>query len=286
MVDVALIIGSIVFGFTIGGIYALVALGLSMTFGLMRIINLAHGLIYAFGAYILYTTLTVVGNFWLSLLVATTSAALLGLPVERFLLRRLYGRDVILTLIIAFAVMLLGIGFIEIVWGLIGKPVADPIGVSIMVSGIEMPIYRLLIIVLSFAIYGLIALFLNRTIIGMAIRASVEDLEKVQALGINPYRIFTVAYVVSSACAGLAGGLHAPLIMVYPYMGLDIILLAFVTVIMGGLGSIKGTLIAGIIVGQVSALGTTIWGPAATVVVFITMAIVLLIKPTGFFGRE
>ena len=149
-----------------------------------------------------------------------------------------------------------------------------------------MPLYRLIIIGIAALVYVLVQLLLNRTIIGRALRAGIEDLDKVQCLGINMYRIITFTLVVASGLAGLRGALNAPLSMVGPYMGFDMLLYAFVTVILGGLGSIKGTLVSAVILGQVISVGGTILAPLSYLAPFLVMFFVILIKPTGLYGVE
>lgn len=278
------LLSAVIFGFCIGGIFFLVSVGISIGFGLMRIVNMEQGVYYSFGAYMTYTIVSALGNFWVGLILGMIVAAFLGLFVERVLLRRVYGKEMMFTLVVTFSVFLIGIGAIQYIWGLHPKPVAAPIDRIINLLGVKVPLYRLVVIGIAFLIYGLIWLFLNRTIIGKALRAGIEDAEKVQGLGINIYRIFTVTFIVASGLAGLGGALNAPLVMVAPYMGFDIILFAFITVILGGLGSIKGTIVSAMILGQVMSIGATIWSPLSTVAPFMVMMFIILIKPTGLYG--
>lgn len=250
----------------------------------MRIVNFEQGVYYSFGAYMTFTMVLALGNFWMGLVVGMIVAACLGLLVERVLLRRVYGKEMMFTLVVTFGVFLIGIGIIQYIWGLHPKPVAAPIDRIVNLLGVKVPLYRLVVIVIAFLIYSLIWLFLNKTIIGKALRAGIEDPWKVQGLGINIYRIFTVTFTVASGLAGLGGALNAPLVMVAPYMGFDIILFAFITVILGGLGSIKGTIVSAMILGQVMSIGATIWSPLSTVAPFMVMMFIILIKPTGLYG--
>ena len=250
----------------------------------MRIVNMEQMVYYTFGAYMTYTIFTVTGSFWLGLACGVILAGFLGFLVERMLLRRVYGQELMFTMVVTFSVFLIGIGIIQYVWGLAPKPVASPTEIMVDFFNVSMPLYRLVIIGIAALVYVLIQLLLNKTIIGRALRAGIEDPDKVQGLGINIYRIFTFTFVVASGLAGLGGALNAPLIMVGPYMGFDMLLYAFVTVILGGLGSIKGTLVSAIILGQVISVGGTIWAPLSYLAPFVVMFFVILIKPTGLFG--
>ena len=250
----------------------------------MRIVNMEQMVYYTFGAYLSYTMVTLTGNFWLGIVGGIIIAGLLGFLVEIVLLRRVYGKELMFTMVVTFSVFLIGIGIIQYIWGLDSKPVSTPFSTKIPILGVQMPLYRLLIFVTAIVVYVLIQLMLNKTIIGKAIRAGIENPEQVQGLGINIYRIFTLTFVVASGLAGLGGALYAPLTNVSPYMGFEMLLFAFITVILGGLGSIKGTLISALILGQVMSVGGTIWSPLAFVAPFMVMFVVILVKPTGLYG--
>lgn len=282
--ETELLLLAIIFGVSISGILFLVSLGISIGFGLMRIVNMEQMVYYTFGAYMTYTLITLTGSFWLGLACGVIVAAFLGFLVERMLLRQVYGQELMFTMVVTFSVFLIGIGLIQYIWGLAPKPVASPTEIMVSIADVSMPLYRLIIIGIAALIYILIQLLLNKTIIGRALRAGIEDPEKVQGLGINIYKIITFTFVVASGLAGLGGALNAPLIMIGPYMGFDMLLFGFVTVILGGLGSIKGTLVSALILGQMISVGGTIWSPLAYLAPFVVMFFVLLIKPTGLFG--
>lgn len=282
--QIELLVPAVLFGLSISGILFLVSLGISIGFGLMRIVNMEQMVYYTFGAYMTYTMVSVTGSFWLGLLAAILVAAFLGFLVEMLLLRRVYGKEMMFTMVVTFSVFLIGIGIIQYAWGLDPKPVSSPMKTMVPLMGVKMPLYRLLIIVIALVVYILIQLLLNKTIIGKAIRAGIENPAQVQGLGININRIFTQTFVVASGLAGLGGSLNAPLTMTGPYMGFDMLLFAFITVILGGLGSIKGTLVSALIMGQVISVGGTIWSPLAFVAPFVVMFVVILVKPTGLYG--
>lgn len=275
---------ALVYGFSISGILFLVSVGISIGFGLMRIVNMEQMVYYTFGAYMTYTIILVTGSFSLGLITAIVVAAFLGFIVETQLLRRVYGKEMMFTMVVTFSVFLMGIGIIQYIWGLDPKPVSSPMGTMVNILGVSLPLYRLLIFIVALVVYILIQLLLSKTILGKAIRAGIENPNNVQGLGINIYRIFTITFVIASGLAGLGGALNAPLIMVGPYMGWDMLLFAFITVILGGLGSIKGTMVSALILGQVISLGGTLWSPLAFVAPFIVMFFVILIKPTGLYG--
>lgn len=282
--DTQLLISGVIFGLSIGSIYFLLAIGLSLCFGLMRIISLDQLLYYTAGAYIAYTVEAATGNAWLGIPAGAAVAGIASLAVERFVFFRIYARDITFTMITSFGILIGGVGAIKYVWGLIPRPAAIPIAAQVGIMGTVIPVYRLIVIVISLLVYVGIHLFLNRTITGKAIRAGTEDVEHVEGLGIDVYRLFTTTFVIAGTLSGLAGGLHAPLIMVDPQMGLHVLAFVFMVVIIGGLGSIKGTLVSAFIVGQVISLGSLIYAPLAQMAPFAIMLLILLVKPTGLYG--
>ena len=284
MITQEMLVNAVVYGLGNSGILFLVAIGISIGFWLMRIVNMEQMIYYTFGAYFAYTLVTVTGSFLLSLLVGALVAAGFGFLVEIVLLRRVYGKELMFTMVVTFSVFLIGIGIVQFVWGLASKPVAAPIHVMIPILGAQIPLYRLLIFVASIAVYFLINLFLNQTIFGKAIRAGIENPYQVQGLGINIRRIFTITFLVASGLAGFGGVLNAPLVGVAPYMGFEMLLYAFTTVILGGLGSIKGTLVSALILGQVISVGAAFYSPLSSLGPFIVMFVVILIRPTGLYG--
>ena len=284
MIDAQLLISGIIFGLSIGSIFFLMAIGLSLCFGLMRIISLDQLLYYSIGAYLTYSVSVATGSIALGVVAGMAVSALASLAVERLIFRRIYDRDIAFTMITSFGVLIGGIGIIKYFWGLVPRPVAVPIDAQLTVLGTDVPVYRLLLIAIAFIVYGGIWLFLNRTIIGKAIRAGIEDVEHVEGLGINVYRLFTITFIIAGTLSGLAGGLYAPLIMVEPQMGLEVLAFVFMVVIIGGLGSIKGTLVSALLVGQVVSIGSLVYAPLAQMAPFAIMLLILLIKPTGLYG--
>ncbi len=279
-----LYVAAVIYGLTISGILFLVSVGICIGFGLMRVINMEQMVYYTFGAYMAFALMSTTGSFVLGLICGTLVAAAAGYIVETQLLRRVYGKELMFTMVMTFSAFMIGIGLIQIFFGLASKPVGVPFRTMVPVLGASVPLYRIMVFVISITVYFLIDMFLNKTIIGKAIRAGIENPDQVQGLGINIRRIFTITFVVASGLAGFGGVLNAPLVGVTPYMGFEMLLFAFVTVILGGLGSLKGTLVSALIMGQVVSVGGTFYGPLAFVGPFIVMFVVILFRPTGLYG--
>jgi len=282
--DPQLLLPGIIFGLSIGSIFFLMAIGLSLCFGLMRIISLDQMLYYSVGAYITYSVSLGTGNVWLGVVAGMAVAGVVAFLVERMIFRRIYERELTFSMITSFGILIGGIGVIKFFWGVVPRPVPVPLMTQIDIAGTELPVYRLLVIGIAALVYVGIWAFLNRTIIGKAIRAGIENVEHVEGLGINVSRLFTLTFIIAGTLSGLAGGLHAPLVMVDPSMGLEVLAFVFMVVIIGGLGSIKGTLISAILVGQVVSLGSLIYAPLAQMAPFAIMLLILLVKPTGLYG--
>ena len=284
MIDLPLLTSGFVFGLSMGSIFFLLTIGLSLCFGVMRVISLDQLLYYTVGAYITYTLSLVTGSLWIGLLGGIAVGGLAALAVERLVFRRIYEREIAFSMITSFGILIGGVGVVKYFWGLVPRPVAMPIDAQIFVLGTEIPVYRLVVVGIAGLVYAGIWLFLNKTIVGKAIRAGIENVEHVEGLGINVSRLFTLIFIIAGALSGFAGGLHGPLIMVEPQMGLEVLAFAFMVVIIGGLGSIKGTLVSSFLVGQVVSIGSLIYAPLAAMAPFAIMLLILLVWPTGLFG--
>ena len=271
---------SILFGLTIGGILYIIAIGLSLTFGAMGIVNFAHGLIYAIGAYALYTGLSWLGlNFILGALLAVLVSIPISYVIERFVIRKLYGQSIDYAIIATYAVLLIGVDAIKWIYGPNPLPIGDPIGESIRFMSLEMPVYRLIIIGISFLIFIGLSLFFKKTMVGKIVVAGLQDQEAVRSLGIKVEKYFAVVFILGSALAALGGVLYAPISTLDPYMGFHIIILCFAVVIVGGMGNLRGTAIAAFALGMVMSITGRFWGPAADAMVYVVMAAVLIFRP-------
>ena len=284
MIDSQLLVSGFVFGLSMGSIFFLMTIGLSLCFGVMRVITLDQLLYYTVGAYIAYTVSLAIGNLWIGVLGGIVISGLTAFAVERLVFRRIYEREIAFSMITSFGVLIGGVGVVKYFWGVVPRPVAIPIDAQIFILGTEIPVYRLVVVGIAALVYAGIWLFLNKTIVGKAIRAGIENVEHVEGLGINVSQLFTLIFIIAGALSGLAGGLHAPLIMVDPQMGLEVLAFAFIVVIIGGLGSIKGTLVSSFLVGQVVSIGSLIYAPLAQMAPFAIMLLILLVWPTGMFG--
>jgi branched-chain amino acid transport system permease protein len=271
---------SILFGLTTGGILYIIAIGLSLTFGAMGIVNFAHGLVYTIGAYILYTGLTTLGlNFFLGALLAVLVSIPISYVIEKFVIRKLYGQSIDYAIIATYAVLLIGVDAIKWIYGPNPLPISDPVGASISFMSLEMPVYRLIIIGISFLIFVGLSLFFKKTMVGKIVVAGLQDQEAVRSLGINVEKYFAMVFILGSALAALGGVLYAPISTLDPYMGFHILILCFAVVIVGGMGNLKGTAVAAFTLGMVMAITGRIWGPAADAMVYVVMAVVLVFRP-------
>ena len=199
MIDTQLLISGVIFGLSQGSIFFLMAIGLSLCFGLMRIISLDQLLYYSVGAYITYSVGLALGNVWLGALGGVVVGGLTALLVERVVFRRIYDRDLPFTMITSFGVLIGGVGVIKYFWGLVPRPVPVPIDVQVYIIGTEIPVYRLVVVAIAALVYISIWLFLNRTIVGKAIRAGIENVEHVEGLGINVYRLFSITFIIAAS---------------------------------------------------------------------------------------
>ncbi len=273
-------ISTIAYGLTIGGILYIISIGLSLTFGTMRIVNFAHALIYTLGAYLLIAALPHLGGHFVSAtVVAVLAAAPLAYIIERFVIRRLYGSSIDYAIIATYAVLLIGVDAIKWIWGATPIPLSDPVNKYISIFDVSLPVYRLIIIGLSFLVFVALELFFRRTMVGKIVIAGLEDKEAVTSLGINVDKYFCLVFVIGSCLAALGGVLYSPITTIHPYMGFQVLLLSFAVVLVGGLGSLRGTFIAAFVLGMVMAVTGRFWGPATETMVFVVMAIVLIIKP-------
>lgn len=287
-VSLDLLLAQIFNGLVLGMIFILIALGLTIIFGIMGIINFAHGEFLLVGVYVALTASLVTGSYWVGLIAAPLTVALLGVAVERFTLRPIYDRDVLLQLLLTFGLAEIIREGVQIIWGRTGRSFAIPAWGSGRLDLVlfEYPIYRLFVIVMSTIVVVAVYLYLTETDVGLIIRASIADREMVNALGIDVTNMYVFVFALGAAIAGLAGGLIGPLRNARPLLGFELIVPAFVVVVVGGLGSIRGTILAGLLIGQAVGLTGLFFPPISEVIIYILMATVLLLRPRGLFGRE
>jgi branched-chain amino acid transport system permease protein len=275
-------------GLVLGGIFVLLAIGLSLIFGLMTVVNFAHGSLYMLGAYAGFVVLGLTGSFWAALVLAPLAVGVIGLLVERFLVRPLYGRSVDDPLLLTFGLSLVLVEAVRLVWGKTGLTLDAPRALAgfVDLGFMVFPTYRLFVIAVTVAVLIALWLFLEKTNIGLVIRAGSRDPLMVRALGIDVSRIWLLVFGLGSALAGLAGILAGPMRGVYAEMGVTIIIESFVVVVVGGMGSLLGAVVAGIIIGEVVSLTTFFAPKLADVAIFVVMAAVLLVRPSGLFGES
>lgn len=279
-------------GIVYGSILSMIAMGLSIIFGLLGIINFAHGAFYALGIYVGLTMINAIASpfaFFLALLVVPVVIGIAGVGVERTIIQPLYDRDGLLApLLLTFGLMLVIHAVIIFIWGETGRSMAAPemLAITLDLGITNFPAYRLFVAIFMLLVGGLVWVFLNKTELGMIVRAATENRTIVKVLGININRIYTIVFVIGTAIAGLAGLLHAPMINIYPEMGTEILIISFVVVVIGGLNSFKGSIVAGILVGVVSSLSFLVWPALTNIIIFVFMAVFLLLRPQGLFGQE
>jgi len=271
---------TILYGFTIGAILYFISIGLSLTFGTMRVINFAHTLTYTIGVYFLVTLIALFkGYFIIAAVIAVIAVIPIGYVIERFIIRRLYGESLDYTFIATFAVALIGVDLIKWIWGVNPYPLSDPVGVYLTLWGFTFPLYRVLIVMIAILLFFALELLFKKTIAGKIVVAALEDEEGVRCLGVNVDKYFSIVFVLGSALAALGGVLYAPISSIHPYMGLSVLLLAFAVVIVGGMGNLKGTFVSAFALGMIMAVTARYWSQGAETMVFIVMAIVLIFRP-------
>jgi branched-chain amino acid transport system permease protein len=270
---------TVLFGFSIGAILYFVSIGLSLTFGTMRVINFAHTLTYSIGVYMLITFIPAVRSFIPSAALAILVVIPISYVIERFVIRRLYGESLDYTFIATFAVALIGVDAIKWIWGVNPYPLSDPLGTYLQIGTLTFPIYRVIIILIAVILFFALELFFRKTIVGKIVIAALEDVDGVRCLGVRVDKYFAIVFILGSALAGLGGVLYAPISAVHPYMGLSVLLLAFAVVIVGGMGNLRGTFISAFSLGMVMAVTARYWSQGAETMVFIVMAGVLCFRP-------
>ncbi len=271
----------------LGGLLFLLAAGFSLIFGLMRIANLTHGAYYMLGAYIGVSILKVIPNLWVAALLGGLTVAVFGGLVERFILRKLAGNElgqVLVTLGFAYIIA----DFCLVVWGGDPIPVPTPEGLDspIEIAGFMFPAYRLAVVAIALATGVALYLLMERTRLGAMIRAGVDDMQMARAVGIPVSRLFTIVFCLGSALAGAGGILGGPIMSAYPGLDFDMLPLALIVVILGGVGSLIGAFVGSFIIGFVYTFGIALFPQFAYVILFLPMIVVIAFRPRGLFGRQ
>ena len=274
-------------GLVNGSFYALLSLGLAVIFGMMRIVNFAHGAFYMLGAFVAYVLLQQAGiGFWPSLVIAPLVIALAGMVLERVLLRRLAGLDPLYGFLFTFGLTLLIQDGMRLRFGLQGQPYATPdeLAGTVALGPVTYPAYRLFVIVFCLVVSVAVWFVIERTRLGMVVRAATERAELTRALGVDVDRWITPMFGFGLGLAAIAGVLAAPMRNVSPLMGSELIILTFAVVVIGGMGSIAGAIVAGVLVGVLSSVGAILDPAVEGIVAFALMAVLLLVRPSGLFG--
>jgi len=283
------ILGQLMLGLVNGSFYALLSLGLAVIFGLLGVVNFAHGAFYMLGAFAAYIGLQLFGvNYWWALLLAPLVVGLLGIVIERLFLRHLYPLDPLYGLLLTFGIALIAEGSMRGLFGVSGKsyPVPDLLRGGLNLGFMVLPIYRAWVILASAAVCGVTWYLIERTRLGAQLRAATENARLTQALGINVPLLVMTTYGAGVALAALAGVLAAPVVQVSPLMGSSLVIVVFAVVVIGGMGSILGAIVSGLALGIIEGLTKVIYPEASNLVVFIIMAVVLIWRPSGLFGRD
>jgi branched-chain amino acid transport system permease protein len=284
----ALLGSQLLIGLINGSFYAILSLGLAIIFGLLNIINFAHGAQYMMGAFVAWIALTKFGiNYWVALILAPVLIGLFGVLLERTMLRKLYKLDHLYGLLLTFGLALIIEGIFRDQYGISGLSydVPDALSGGVNLGFMFMPIYRGWVIVAALTVCFGTWFMIEKTKLGAYLRAGTENPQIVQALGINVPLLITFTYGYGVALAAFAGVLAAPVFQVNPLMGANLIIVVFAVVVIGGMGSIMGSIVTGIGLGLIEGLTRVFYPEASSVVVFVIMVIVLLVRPAGLFGK-
>ena len=281
--------GQLLLGLINGSFYAVLSLGLAIIFGLLNIINFAHGAQYMVGAFVAWLGLTYLGiNYWVSLLMAPLVIGVAAAVIERTMLKHLYKLDHLYSLLLTFGLALIAEGVFKNFFGVSGESYEVP---ELLQGGVNLgfmflPIYRAWVVVASLTVCLTAWYVIERTPLGATLRAATQRPDLVQALGINVPVLITSTYAAGAALAAFAGVLAAPIVQVNPVMGSNLIIIVFAVVVIGGMGSILGSILTGLGLGVIEGLTKVLYPEASAVVIFLIMVLVLLVKPAGLFGKQ
>ncbi|CAM2844552.1 branched-chain amino acid ABC transporter permease [Paenibacillus sediminis] len=284
--DLSILFVQIITGLAYGMLLFMIAAGLTIIFGLLSVVNLAHGALFMIGGYFTFTFINQHLNFWLALLISVILLAILGMLIERFLLNRMYGKE-LEQVLLTFGLIFIFTDLVKWIWGSSPKSISIPplLDASLTIGVVTFPVYRLFVVVVGCAVALLLWYIESRTRIGAIVRAGVDDRHMLSSLGINFKLVFAGVFAFGAGMAGLSGGLGAPILGLYSGMDNDVLILSLVIVVIGGLKTWKGAFIGAILVGMVDTLGQ-VWFPSfSMVLIFALMVFILLIKPSGLFGK-
>jgi branched-chain amino acid transport system permease protein len=275
-------------GLAYAGLLFLVSAGLTLVFGMMNVLNFAHAAMYMLGAYFSFSLLHATGQFWLCLLVCPLLLFIIGALVERFLLRRVHVYGHLHELLLTFGLAYIITELVKWVWGNFPQAVnlGGFLGGTLEFFGIIYPVYRIFIFVCAVFVGMAMALVLYKTRLGIILRAAVNDNEMVNALGFNVPLVFTGVFAFGAALSGLAGVIAGPLLTTYPGMAHEILIDAFVVIVVGGFGSLGGAVVASLLIGELQSFGVLLFPKLSLALVYMLMAAVLIIKPSGLFGEK
>jgi branched-chain amino acid transport system permease protein len=283
------LLGQLMLGLVNGAFYAVLSLGLAIIFGLLRIVNFAHGAFFMVGAFLAFMASRYLGlGYWTALLLAPFIVAVVGIVFEYFALRRIYRLDPLYGLLLTFGLVLVLEGGFRVAFGSSGHPYPTPLELrgAWNLGFMVLPIYRAFVIALAVVVCAATWIVIEKTRVGAYLRAATEKPELTQSFGINVPVLLTLTYGAGVGLAGLAGVLAGPIQHVNPSMGSDLVIIVFAIVVIGGLGSIFGSAITGLGLGIVEGLTKVFYSEASTTIVFLIMVLVLLLRPAGLFGRE
>jgi branched-chain amino acid transport system permease protein len=282
-------LGQLLLGLVNGAFYAMLSLGLAVIFGLLGIVNFAHGALYMLGAFAAWMMMDLLGiNYWAALILAPLTVGVLGVVIERLFLKHLYKLDPLYGLLLTFGLSLIAEGIFRELYGVSGQsyPVPELLQGATNLGFMVLPNYRAWVVLLSLVICLGTWYLIERTRLGAYLRAGTENAPLVQAFGINVPLMVMLTYGAGAALAALAGVLAAPIIQVNPLMGSNLIIVVFAVVVIGGMGSILGSIITGLGLGIIEGLTRVFYPEASNIVVFVIMVLVLMVKPAGLFGKE
>jgi branched-chain amino acid transport system permease protein len=282
-------LGQLLLGLVNGAFYALLSLGLAVIFGLLGIVNFAHGALYMLGAFAAWIMLDKLGvNYWFALVLAPLVVGAVGVVIERLFLRHLYKLDEIYGLLLTFGLTLIAEGIFRELYGVSGQnyPVPELLSGATNLGFMVLPNYRAWVVLVSLVVCLGTWFMIERTRLGAYLRAGTENAPLVQAFGINVPMMVMLTYGAGAALAALAGVLAAPIIQVTPLMGSNLIIVVFAVVVIGGMGSILGSVLTGLGLGLIEGMTRVFYPEASNIVVFVVMVIVLMVRPAGLFGKE